>query len=157
MTFLRKKKYGNNWLLYILLALTTAVAISSNNERQKSTYLYAGLEDGSLYRIDVESSTSIKFNLLSENELNPIAPAMATFTRATDGKDVIIISGEMSDGAVVTVSGISIYNVCVSIWMQVLISSAVGNSGRNWHCRKLWDTKLGAHTGFSVSGLSARK
>ncbi|CAG8553228.1 375_t:CDS:10, partial [Paraglomus occultum] len=85
-------------------ALMTAVAISSNNERQRSTYLYAGLEDGSLYRIDIESRTSIKFNLLSENELNPIAPAMATFTRATDGKDVIIISGEMSDGAVVTVT-----------------------------------------------------
>jgi len=52
---------------------------------------------------------------LSENKLNPIAPAMAAFTRITDGKDVIIISGEMSDGAVVTVSEISIYNVGVFI------------------------------------------
>jgi hypothetical protein len=92
----------------------TAVAIPSNNERQlrAPTYIYAGLDDGSFYRIDVESSTSstsVKFELLSKNELNPIAPAMAAQTRDIDGKDVIIVSGEMSDGAVVTVSKIRTY------------------------------------------------
>ncbi|RHZ88816.1 hypothetical protein Glove_21g356 [Diversispora epigaea] len=65
-------------------------------------YVYAGMETGYLYRIDIISEKSIVFTLLQdENFINPIGTGMTVLCLDPEIGDFIIFSGEMSDGAVV--------------------------------------------------------
>ncbi|CAG8447000.1 2401_t:CDS:10 [Diversispora eburnea] len=64
-------------------------------------YIYAGMESGYLYRIDIISERSIVFTLLHDEKfINPIGTGMTVLCLDPEIGDFIIFSGEMSDGAV---------------------------------------------------------
>ncbi|CAG8692688.1 7584_t:CDS:2, partial [Racocetra fulgida] len=63
-------------------------------------YVYAGTENGDLYRIDIISDVQIEYTLL-QNGLNSIGTAMTMLCFDPNFGDFVILSGEMSDGTVV--------------------------------------------------------
>ncbi|CAG8451476.1 8190_t:CDS:10 [Funneliformis mosseae] len=66
-------------------------------------YIYAGFEDGTLYRIEIIDERNILFSLIhKENGLNRIGVCM-TVLSVEESEEFIVIGGDMSDGAVVKV------------------------------------------------------
>ncbi|CAI2179449.1 1570_t:CDS:10 [Funneliformis geosporum] len=67
-------------------------------------YIYAGFEDGTLYRIEIINERNILFSLIhKENGLNRIGVCMIVLSVEEESEEFIVIGGEMSDGAVVKV------------------------------------------------------
>jgi len=67
-------------------------------------YIYAGIEDGTLYRIEIVDEKNILFTLIQkENGLNCIGECMNVLCVEETGEEFIIIGGDMSDGAVIKV------------------------------------------------------
>ncbi|PKK67422.1 hypothetical protein RhiirC2_751761 [Rhizophagus irregularis] len=79
---------------------------SSLIESHPKQYVYAGIEDGTLYRIEIIDEKNIIFSLIQkENGLNCIGECMSVLcVEEESGEEFIIVGGDMSDGAVVKVS-----------------------------------------------------
>src|SRR5688500_14408891 len=67
-------------------------------------YIYAGIEDGTLYRIEIVDEKNILFSLIKkEDGLNCIGECMNVLYVEESGEEFVVIGGDMSDGAVVRV------------------------------------------------------
>ncbi|CAG8511065.1 14111_t:CDS:10, partial [Acaulospora colombiana] len=64
-------------------------------------YVYAGMENGGLYRIDIISEKSIGFTLVRSEGINPVGSSMTTLCLDPEIGDFVLLSGDMSDGVVV--------------------------------------------------------
>ncbi|CAG8509543.1 1079_t:CDS:10, partial [Scutellospora calospora] len=84
-------------------------------------YVYAGVENGDLYRIDIISDIKIVYTLLRSG-LNAIGTAMAALCFDPNVGNFVILSGEMSDGAVVLICPDSKTQITCSIpnWAPIL-------------------------------------
>lgn len=84
-------------------------------------YVYAGVENGDFYRIDITSDAQIVYTLLRKG-LNSIGTAMSMLCFDPNVGDFVIISGEMSDGAVALVCPDSKIKITCDIpnWAPIL-------------------------------------
>ncbi|CAG8557410.1 10090_t:CDS:10 [Dentiscutata erythropus] len=85
--------------------LMTAFAYPADafvSKHSSQQYVYAGKENGDFYRIDIISDVQIVYTLLQKG-LNSIGTAMSVLCFDPNVGEFVIISGEMSDGAVVLV------------------------------------------------------
>jgi hypothetical protein len=103
---------------------TSVLKRSSLIASHPNQYVYAGIEDGTLYRIEIIDEKNIVFSLIQEeNGLNCIGECMSVLcVEEESGDEFIIIGGDMSDGAVVKVSNmeeIEITNV-IPNWAPIL-------------------------------------
>lgn len=113
-------------VVVVLIALVTSYAYPMDASVLKRTaalplspkqYVYVGMENGSLYRIDIISERSIVFTLIQdEKSINPVGSGMTVLCLDPEIGDFVIFSGEMSDGAVVMVKKksfiIYLHNTC---------------------------------------------
>ncbi|CAG8443521.1 152_t:CDS:10, partial [Cetraspora pellucida] len=98
-----------------------ADAYASKQASSSQQYVYAGVENGDLYRIDINSDAQIEYTLLRKG-LNSIGTAMTVLCYDLSVGDFVILSGEMSDGAVVLVCPNSKTEITCSIpnWAPIL-------------------------------------
>ncbi|CAG8609261.1 10589_t:CDS:10 [Cetraspora pellucida] len=98
-----------------------ADAYASKQASSSQQYVYAGVENGDLYRIDINSDVQIEYTLLRKG-LNSIGTAMTVLSFDLNVGDFVILSGEMSDGAVVLVCPNSKTEITCSIpnWAPIL-------------------------------------
>ncbi|CAG8587532.1 18234_t:CDS:10, partial [Acaulospora morrowiae] len=105
-------------------------------------YVYAGMENGGLYRIDIMSEKSIEFTLVRNDGINPVGSTMTSLCLDPEIGDIIIIGGDMCDGAVVKANPKS----------RAEITYEIPNWAPIWDFQMLDLNKEGHNVIFSCSG-----